>query len=67
MWCCKSEITTKQRPLDLATQQLAEKLHTPIIRKFEKLKVHSSLIDNILVANLADMQLISKFNKVIQF
>ena len=67
MWCWLSEITTKQCPLDLATQQLAEKLHTSIIRKFEKLKMHSSFIDNILGANLADMQLISKFNKGIQF
>ena len=29
--------------------------------------MHSSFIDNILGVNLADMQLISKFNKGIQF
>ena len=32
---------------DLATRQLAKELHEPIIKKFEKRKVHSSLIDNI--------------------
>ena len=43
-------------------QQLAEELQKPIIRKFEKRNAHSSLKDNILGANLADMELISKFN-----
>ena len=42
-------------------------LHKPIIRKIEKRKVHSSFIDNILGADLADMQLISKFNKGFRF
>ena len=42
---------------------LIEKLHTPIIRKFEKRNIHSSFIDNICGADLADMQSISKFNK----
>ena len=39
----------------------------PIIRKFEKQKVHSSFIENILVADLDDMHLLSKFNKGICF
>ena len=39
----------------------------PIIRKFKKRKVHSSFIDNILGADLADMQLIKKFNKGFRF
>ena len=43
--------------------ELAEELHKPIIRKFEKRKVHSPFIDNIWGADLADIQLISKFNK----
>ena len=43
-------------------QQLAEELQKPIIRKFEKRNAHSLLKDNILGANLADMELISKFN-----
>ena len=48
-------------------QQLAEELHEPIIRKFEKRKVHSSFVDNIWGADLADMQLISKFSKASWF
>ena len=44
-----------------------EELHKPIIRKFEKRKVRSPFIDNIWGADLADMQLISKFNKGIRF
>ena len=43
--------------------QLADELHKPIIRKFKKRKVYSSFKDNIQGADLADMQLLSKFNK----
>ena len=46
---------------------VAEELHKPNIRKSEKRKVHSSFIDNIWGADLADMQLLSKFNKGIRF
>ena len=48
-------------------EELAEELHKPIIRKFEKRKGYSSSIDNIWNAALAGMQLISKFNKGIRF
>ena len=44
-----------------------EELHKRIIRKFNKRKVYSSFIDNIWGAYLADMQLISKFNKGFRF
>ena len=44
-------------------EQLAEELHKPIIRKFKKRKVYSAVEDNIWAEDLADMQLISKFNK----
>ena len=47
--------------------KLAEDLHEPIINKFKKRKVYSSLIDNIWGADLADMELISKINKGIRF
>ena len=47
--------------------QLAEELHKPIIRKFEKRKVYSSFRDNIWGADVADMQLLSKFNKGFRF
>ena len=43
----KSENMSGQRPTDLATRQLAEELHKPIIRKFNKRKVQSPVIGNI--------------------
>ena len=48
---------------DFSNKQLPKELHKPTIRKFEKRKVQSPVIDNIWGANLAYMQLISKFNK----
>ena len=50
-----------------SNKELAEKLHRPIIRKFNKRKVHSPFTDNIWGADLADRQLISKFNKGFRF
>ena len=38
--------------------QLANELHQPIIKKFNKRKVNSSFKDNIWGVDLADMQLI---------
>ena len=55
---------TKSTPQN---EQLAEELHKPIIRKFKKRKVCSAFKDNILAADLANMQLISKFNKGFRF
>ena len=43
--------------------QLAKELRKPIIRNFKKRIVYSGFKDNIWSADLADMQLISKFNK----
>ena len=47
--------------------KLADELHKPIIRKFNKRKVYSSFKDNIWGVDLADMQLLSKFNKGIKY
>ena len=47
--------------------QLADELHKPIIRKLKKRKVYSSIRDTILGVDLADMQLLSKFNKGFRF
>ena len=47
--------------------QLANELHKPIIKKFNKRKVYSSFKDNIWGVDLADMQLLSKFNKGFRF
>ena len=44
-------------------QKLLKELHKPIMIKFEKLKEHSSFIESSWGTDLADMQLISKFNK----
>ena len=48
-------------------QQLANKVHKPIIRKFRKRKVYSSFKDNIWGVDLADMQLISKYKRRIRY
>ena len=48
-------------------EQLANELHKPIIRKFEKRKVYSTFKDNIWGVDLVDMQLLSKYNKGIGF
>ena len=44
-------------------QQLANELQKPIIRKFKKRKNYFSYKNNIWCADLADRQLISKYNK----
>ena len=51
----------------ISNKELAKELHKRFIRKFGKRKVHSSFIHNIWGADLADMQLIIKFNKEIRF
>ena len=44
-----------------------EDLHQPIIRNLKKRTVYSRFKDNIWGADLANMQLISKFNKDLDF
>ena len=46
---------------------LANDFYKPIIRKLKKRQVYSGFKDNIWGADLADMQLISKFNKGFRF
>ena len=48
---------------NISNKELAEELHKPIIRKFNKRNVHSHFIGNIWGADLVDMPLISSFNK----
>ena len=48
----KSEITPNEKS--------ADKLHKPIVRKFEKRKVIFSYVNDIWGADFADMQLISR-------
>ena len=62
-----SGVTTLTNNSLYQNQQLAEEIHKPIIRKFKKRKVHSVFKDSIWGADLADMQLINKYNKRINF
>ena len=59
-----SGVNTKLAPQN---QQLAEELHKPIIKKLKKRKIHAAFKDNIWGADLADMQLLSRYNKGIRF
>ena len=52
---------------NISNKELAQELHQLIIKKFKKRKAQSPFIDNIWGADLADMQLISKFNEEVQF
>ena len=58
-----SGVNTKLAPQN---QLLAGELHKPIIKKFEKRKVHAAFKDNIWGADLANMQLLSRYNKGIR-
>ena len=46
---------------------LADELHKPVIKKFNKGKVYSQVKDNILGLDLADMQSLSRKNKDIKY
>ena len=59
-----SGVNTKLAPQN---QQLAEELHEPVIKKFKKRKILAAFKDNIWGADLADMQLLSRYNKGIRF
>ena len=52
---------------NMSDQQLAKELHKPIIRKFQQRKVKSPFTDKIWNTDLADMQLIGKFNDGFRF
>ena len=67
----KLKNTTKStaEPSTLARNSsiLADELHKPIIRKFNKRKVYSQFKDNIWGVDLADMQSLSRKNKGIKY
>jgi transposase InsO family protein len=48
-------------------QELAEELHKPVRRKFERRRVRVNGIDEIWAADLIDMQVFSKFNKGVKY
>ena len=59
-----SKVSGSGAKLMRENEQLANELHKPIIRKF---KVYSTFKDNIWGVDLADMQLLSRYNKGIRF
>ena len=62
-----SKVSGSDAKIILQNEQRANELHKPIIRKFEKRKVYSRFEDSIWGVDLADMQLLSKYNKRIRF
>ena len=46
---------------------LTNELHKPIIKNFKRRKVYSNFKENIWGVDLADMTLVSKFNKGIEY
>ena len=63
----ESKVSGSGAKLIPQNEQSTNELHKPIIRKFDKRKVYSAFKDNIWGADLADMQLLSKYNKGIRF
>ena len=59
----KSAVNIEVKP----SERLAKELHKAIIRNFKKRTVYSRFKDNIWGADLADMQLIIRFNKGFRF
>ena len=57
----------KPSSLESSSSILADELHKPIIRKFNKRKVYSQFKDNIWGVDLADMQSLSRKNKGIKY
>ena len=62
-----SKVSGSGAKLITENKQLANELHKPIIRKFQRRKVYATFKDNIWDVDLADMQLLSKYNKGIRF
>ena len=52
---------------NISNQELAGELHKPIIKKIKTRKVQLLFIDNIWSADIANIQLICKFDKRIRF
>ena len=70
--CFDSEVASPDKKtigsgINNESLKLADELHKPIIRKFNKQYIYSSFKDNIWGADLAGMQLLSKFNKGIKY
>ena len=62
-----AEPSSLERMAELNSLKVADELHKPVIRKFNKRKVYSQLKDNVWGVDLADMQSLSKKNKGIKY
>ena len=63
----KLKNTVEPSALARSSSILADELHEPIIRKFDKRKVYSQFKDNIWGVDLADMQSLSRTDKGIKY
>ena len=63
----KLKNTTKSSSLERSSSILADELHKPVIKKFDKRKLYSQFKDNIWGVDLADMQSLSRKNKGIKY
>ena len=59
--------TVKPSSLERSSSILADELHKPVIKKFNKRKVYPQFKDNTWGVDLADMQSLSKKNKGIKY
>ena len=59
----KKFATQKGTGINPENQQLAEELKKTVLRKFLKSKLYSFFNDNICGADLAEIQLISRYDK----
>ena len=48
-------------------EQLAKELHKPVIKKFKRRKVYARFKDNILAADLAEMESLPSKNKNVKY
>ena len=65
--CTRSGFKKLKNTTKPSSSILADELHKPIIRKFNKRKVYSQFKDNIWGVGLADMQSLSRKNKGIKY
>ena len=59
--------TEKPSSLERSSSILADELHKPVIKKFNKRKVYSQFKDNMWGVDLADMESLSRKNKGIKY
>ena len=67
VWKCFDKRSKKVLGSGIENKKLADELHKPIIKNFKRRKIFSSYLDSIWGCELADMTLISKFNKGIKY